>query len=195
MSNATYNQYLTKNTDHFAKVGWGSLASQVVRFEVLCEIGDIKSKRVLDVGCGLGALLRYLQAQYPSVEYSGVDINPNMIREALAMNPEGQFECLDILSKKCGYTDNNFDYVFLSGAFNLSANKQLNNVENLINKMFSLARYGVGVNFLSLYGNNLEPREFAVDPMDMFRICMGVTTKVAVRHDYLPHDFTIYLYK
>ena len=37
-------------------VGWGSVADQQLRFEMLCRNIDIKGKTVLDVGCGLGFL-------------------------------------------------------------------------------------------------------------------------------------------
>ena len=33
------------------------------------------------------------------------------------------------------------------------------------------------------------------DPSQVFRFCKSLSEWVVLRHDYLPHDFTIYMYK
>jgi len=35
-------------------VGWSSRSDQHLRFEVLCRGLDLRGKRILDIGCGLG---------------------------------------------------------------------------------------------------------------------------------------------
>jgi hypothetical protein len=40
-----------------------------------------------------------------------------------------------------------------------------------------------------------EPGEFYADPVEIVRFCRSLTPWVVLRHDYLAHDFTVYLYR
>lgn len=51
-----YDDLLARHDADHAKAGWGSAESQARRFEVFLDIGDLSGSRVLDVGCGRGAL-------------------------------------------------------------------------------------------------------------------------------------------
>ena len=64
-------------------VGWRDDASQNKRFEVMFEGSQARIHSLLDVGCGYGALVQYLEAHRPSwfrhVGYVGVDSNPSPV--------------------------------------------------------------------------------------------------------------------
>jgi len=45
----------------YESLNWESQISQYARFEVLLSIGEFEGKKLLDVGCGLGDLLKYIK--------------------------------------------------------------------------------------------------------------------------------------
>jgi ubiquinone/menaquinone biosynthesis C-methylase UbiE len=72
-----------------------------------------QARRVLDVGCGTGQLLRRARPCYPNAELAGVDLAGQMVATARAITPtklavryvHGRAECLP-------FTDDVFDLVF-----------------------------------------------------------------------------------
>ena len=72
-----------------------------------------QARRVLDVGCGTGQLLRHTRPCYPTAELVGVDLAGQMVATATTVTPtklairyvHGRAECLP-------FTDDVFDLVF-----------------------------------------------------------------------------------
>lgn len=190
-----YNKMLANGTNDFERVGWGSIESQEKRFHVLTEIGDLENTSVLDVGCGLGAYYDHINKIFSNIVYTGLDINPNMIQAARKRLPNIEFMHVDLVSDKHVLNNRKFDYVFLSGALNLSADRHGDMIKDLMRIMFSLANKGVAINFLSVFSDYLTPGEYYCNPADLLQIAFSLTKKVTLRHDYMSHDFTIYLYK
>jgi len=177
-------------------VGWGSVQSQETRFRVLAEIGLNPASSILDVGCGLGDLYGYLTKNFnvhPS--YLGIDITPAMIQAAQAKFPEGKFIVGDLLAP--GNVIPQVDFVLASGIFALLDidRDPYRIMRNLIAAMFRLCRIGVAFNSLSSWTPNPEPRKFFVDPVAALTMCREIAPWVTIRHDYMAHDFTIYLYR
>jgi ubiquinone/menaquinone biosynthesis C-methylase UbiE len=191
----TYNKMLSSGVDDAERVGWGSVDSQEKRFGVLTEIGDLDNGSILDVGCGLGAFVDYTHKAHLNLSYTGVDINLNMIEEAQKKHSDVEFIHTDITYDGHTLNDRRFDYVFLSGALNLSADKHHDTIEIIMKEMFVLANKGVAINFLSVFSDYLTPGEYYCNPVDILQIALSITKRVTLRHDYMPHDFTVYLYK
>lgn len=191
----TYNKMLSDGKEDFERVGWGSVESQQKRFLVLSEIADLSNSSILDVGCGLGAFYDYLLEIHPKVNYAGTDINHNMVIGALERHPDISFIHADIVTQSEKLKNKMFDYVFLSGALNLSEDKHEDIIGEVMRSMFSLANKGVGINFLSIFSDYFSPGEYYCNPEKILKLAFSITSKVALRHDYMPHDFTVYLYK
>jgi len=191
----TYNKMLSDGGNDAERVGWGSLDSQKQRFRVLIEIANLDNDTILDVGCGLGAYYEYIHNLYPNLLYTGIDINPNMVQEAKQRYSNVEFICTDITRDTHALSGRNFDYIFLSGALNLSEDKHQNTIEVILKEMFTLANKGVAANFLSIFSDYLTPGEFYCNPEDILKLALSITKKATLRHDYMAHDFTIYLYK
>jgi len=191
----TYNKMLNSGANDAERVGWGSVDSQKKRFRVLTEIGNLDNNSILDVGCGLGAYFDYIHEMHSNLLYTGIDINPNMIQEAQQRHSDIEFIHTNIIADTHALSGRKFDYVFLSGALNLSADKHNSTVESIMKEMFLLANKGVAINFLSVFSDYLTPGEYYCNPIDILQLAFSITKKVTLRHDYMPHDFTIYLYK
>ena len=191
-----YDKYILDNLNDFEKAGWGSFESQKKRFEVLSEIGDLNNSSILDIGCGTGAFYKYLNNIYQDIDYTGIDINENMVKIAMENFSGVTFFCTDILNKVENKIRNRkFDYVFLSGALNLSINSHEVIVNDMMRKMFDLSIKGVALNFLSIHADFFSAGECYSDPEKILSTALMIDRKVTLRHDYMPHDFTVYIFK
>ena len=71
------------------------------------HLGDLRGRRVLDVGCGKGRFARVLHEQEPAAEVWGLDISPEM----LSYVPEG------IHTRAGSMTELPFEDAFFDGAY------------------------------------------------------------------------------
>lgn len=97
---------------------------------------DLRSKPVLDVGCGTGALTSVISQKTTVI---GIDGSPNMIKEAQKLNPTLQFEIVDI-SHGLPYPDEAFEVVISS--FVLHGLSELQRL-SLLKEMKRVSRYKV----------------------------------------------------
>lgn len=170
---------------------WGSAGSQARRFEVLTAIGDLRGTTILDVGCGFSDLLTFLTSRGDRVRYTGVDLNPRTVDEARRRHPTAEFHAGDIVT--LDLAPRSFDYVISSGIFYLRQADPYAFMHEAAARMFALARRGVAFNTLSARGGPPAEGEFRADPDRVLSMCFEITPLVALRHDYFPHDFTVYL--
>lgn len=173
-------------------LGWKSREDQLLRFQVLADIGDLSDSVVCDVGCGFGDLQPYLSERFRNVQYVGVDLSEELLTVARSRYPALKFAVADILDESYQETA---DWHLLSGALSYKLEDNLAFTTRMLAKMFALSRRGVAANFLSTYVNYQHPRNYHHDPADVFRIAKGLTKRVALRHDYPLWEFTVYLYK
>ncbi|HKF49233.1 MAG TPA: class I SAM-dependent methyltransferase [Terracidiphilus sp.] len=195
---AEYQEYFI---ERFARYGddvrtfWGSRRSQEERFQVLCSIGDLTDKSVLDVGCGFGDLFGYLRDRGVKISsYRGFDCVDGVLEIARERYPEGQFENADLLSV-AGET--HADYVFASGVFFLASEDWGDYTFRMLHAMHSVANCGMAANFLSQYsGHTDDGTSYYADPAKVFTRCMQeISPIVDLRHSYRRNDFTVFVYK
>lgn len=183
-----YEKY---NTDIKA-LGW-TKESQQRRFEVLLEIGDTNNKSILDVGCGFGDFRKLLTTPF----YTGIDLVPEFIAEAKKHN-NGKFLVHSIDSYIKEYPFIAFDYVFASGIFFMKHRNWNRYVLDKITQMFKLCTKGIAINFISKYAPNKEGKKSLMhytDPSVVLNLAMKISNKVILKHNYLPNDFTLYIYR
>jgi SAM-dependent methyltransferase len=176
-------------------LGIGSRESQEVRFDVLTQIGDLQNASVLDVGCGFGDLRAFLKKKGIVVRYTGLDLQPAFIEEARRRHPGGEFFCADVERFDPPQPP---DYVLISGTFNVKFREDQEAwVFRILHRLFGLAQRGVGINMLSTYYDPGHYRDdmFYCHPERALAEAHAITRWVTLRHDYLPHDFTLYLYR
>ncbi len=175
-------------------VDWGSRASQEARFSVLATIGDLRGCKLLDVGCGQGDLLAWLELQGIDCDYRGIDLSPEMIALARRRFPKRSFEVANLLEQEPPFE--RCDYVLASGIFYLRREAPEEYLRSMIECMFAHCTRGVAFNSLSAWGEELAfDDEFRADPYLTLVTASSITERLALRHDYHPRDFTIFMHR
>lgn len=172
-------------------LGWYSRHTQFKRFAVLCEIGALSRCRILDVGCGLGDLYGYLRGEGIKIDYTGYDLLPEMVERAKRRYPEARFLVRDVLEE---WDEEPFDYILSSGAFNIDFGSNASAIQQLLRIMIQHSRRGVAINFLSTRDTAQDPIFYHYDPQVWLNYSRTLCSRVELREDYLPNDFTLYLY-
>jgi SAM-dependent methyltransferase len=167
---------------------------QDARFKAKFEIGNLHNTKILDVGCGFGNMLDYLQAWNINTQYTGIDICSELLETAKKRHPGADFRLLNILEED---VQERWDWVFLVGALNDQPKSEdwWDYVQEMIKRMFDLCTKGVAVDFLSSYVDYQKENAFHASPEKVFAFAKSLTKRVALRHDYMAYEFTVYLYK
>lgn len=188
---------------------WSNREIQHIRFKKLMEILpslevlSAKQWSLLDVGCGFADLYDFLQDLDYAPNYSGLDISQDMVNAANAMHKHievNQGELVDF-----NYSENQFDYVFLSGALNevveteLEGNAQQQGAyaKSVIFEMYRICKQGVAFNLLDKRHSWVASRTDlqAFTPVEIVGFCKGFASQVRLVEGYLENDFTVHLYK
>jgi SAM-dependent methyltransferase len=190
---AEYYDQLVQRYGHDPRAcDYGKPESQQVKFKVLSEVGSIRGRTILDIGCGFADFAVYLSAQFPGVHYSGIDLCASMIERAQRQHPELDLKIGNILEASPGA---HFDFVTANGIFYLLGDDAWLTMKSLIERMYSLANLAVAFNSLSSWASGQEKGEFYADPLQTVEYCRTLTPWVVLRHDYHPRDFTVYMYR
>ncbi len=189
LNKSVYLECLSKNGDSHLSLNWGSKDSQDKRFKALIDVAqNIFVSNILDVGCGLGHFLDFLLTKGFHGNYTGSDILEEMIAMAKIRHTNSMFEVKNLSS----YSSHSYDYVFMSGIFTLADEKIF---KEMVSMAFDVCAKGLAFNSLSTWAPQKEDNEFYADPLKTLEFCSKLTPKVVLKHEYLPHDFTIYMYK
>jgi SAM-dependent methyltransferase len=177
---------------------WTSNDSQQRRFRVLADVGDLTTAKVLDLGCGTGALLDHLIVEHGFAgEYVGIDLAQAAVELARARHPEARFERRNVLETGVG---ERFDYVLLSGVFNNLLSDNWAFLRALSTTLFAATRQALAFNLLSTYVDYQDEGLWYADPGAVFDFCKTeLSTAVTLRHDYevkpgvVPFEYTVYV--
>jgi SAM-dependent methyltransferase len=171
---------------------YGRPESQAKKFRVLGEVLDLDGKTLLDVGCGFADFATYLQSGSAKVRYTGIDLSARMIVEARRLHPDLDLRVGNILD--AGHEER-YDVVSANGVFYLLGENAPELMRRLISKMWELAKVAVAFNSLSTWAPDATAGEFYADPLETVSFCKALTPWIALRHDYHPRDFTVYMFR
>lgn len=194
-----HNQMADKNGLN-VKALWGSKESQEKRFEILEKLFLTKSNfSVIDYGCGLAHFYEYLLAKgYSNIKYFGVDINERFVNEVnlkcsnIEIIHGGAEKVQEILLRE------EIDYVISSGIYNLgdSENKVQSVFLDNYSNFYKSIKVGCGINFLSYLSSKKDNQSIYHNPYTLLETCeKHISKNIVYFHNYLPHDFTILIYK
>ena len=105
-------------------------------------------------------------------------------------HPDMRFEHCDILAEPDRFKA---DYVMSSGIFHLGDAPLM---QRVLAAMFGACKKGVAFNTLSSWDESgSQKRFFCADQLETLAFCRTLTPHILMRHDYLPHDFTVFLFR
>lgn len=162
-----------------------------IKFKMMTEIGELNNSKILDVGCGWGDFLTYLNNKGINTKYTGVDINPKFIEICKSEHKKANFFERDIEKEK--FEEDKFDYVFAVGITSLM--ESYDSVKKLIIEMLKISKKGIAINFMSTYVDFQKKESTHFSPEKIFSIAKKLSKRVVIRHDYLPFEFFLYIYK
>ena len=175
---------------NYKALSWSSERSKDIRLEVLCGVGDMEGRSLVDVGCGFGDLYGFLQERYGRFTYTGIDINPAIIEAAQKKYPGVDFEVADFGE----FAGEGYDYVFASGALSFKVPDYKKLYFGYIKKMFALSRVAAAFNMLDKK-HHIDDDLFATYTVpEVYEFCSALSGKIIIRQDYLKRDFTFYLF-
>ena len=186
-----YNERYAKYGLDPRSLGWLK-GRQKIRFKILAEIGNLDGCSILDIGCGFGDFYQYLvDDKSYEIDYYGVDLNNTFIQIAEKNHPKVRFDQINFMSLS---NLNKYDYVIASGIFEYKFPDQEKIISQCLKQMYELSIKGVSVNFLSSYVDFETEEAYHANPEYIFTISKKLTKRVVLRHDYLPYEFTTYMY-
>jgi SAM-dependent methyltransferase len=192
-----YSRLAREHGDSPRAAQWSSVETQEARMAVLAEIGDLRTAKVLDFGCGTGHLLSVLRGRGFAGEYVGYDLSAEMIAIARKKYPDARFEARDVLA--AGMPER-FDYVLASGVFNNGFADGWKLLTTLLPVLHAACDRGLAFNALSTYVDFFDDGLYYADPERVFRFCKEhLSPLVVLRHDYQvkpeapPFEFTVYV--
>lgn len=170
-------------------LGWRTPDSQRLRFEVLCQVGDMSGCKVLDLGCGHGDLKPFLDERFAEVNYLGVDYMPEFIDEAARRYgrlPRTAFMHADMLNAVLPEAG----YVLASGAMSYRSSNALYPY-NFIRQMWEAATRGVAFNLLDASVFKADHVLCGQDPEAILAFCRTLDPRADIVTGYVADDFTV----
>lgn len=186
-----YNDLVEDHGHHFRACDYGRSESQILKFEVLSQVANLDDKTILDVGCGFCDYSDYLKKIYSNVDYHGIDISGKMVQKAKQLHPDLNISLSNIIDVQ----NHAYDVVSANGIFYLLEEDAWGTMKQLVATMFDVAKEAIAFNTLSIKAVDKEAGEFYADPAAVIDFCQTLTPYILLRHDYLQHDFTVYMYK
>jgi ubiquinone/menaquinone biosynthesis C-methylase UbiE len=96
------------------------------------HLGDLRGKRVLDVGCGKGRFARIFREREPEAEFWGLDISPEMLRFV----PQG------IHTRAGSMTELPFDDGYFDGAYATESLEHAVEIERAVSEICRVVKPG-----------------------------------------------------
>jgi len=177
-------------------LGWGESGRQQLRFEILSSYWDLTGKRILDLGAGFGDLFQFLKDK-DIEDYFGIELTPALVEEGRTKyhsDPRFHLSVGDV-SDLASYPE--CDIAIISGLFNfkLESGNNYTFIEQTLRAAFARSTSGCAANFITDRVDYTEELIFNANPETILKIALGITKSIAMRFDYMPFEFSLFLNK
>lgn len=166
--------------------------AQKMRFENFVIHHDLEGASVLDVGCGVGDFYDHLRARPQRIDYLGVDLSEKMIARSRERFPQARFEVRNILE---GGAVPEFDYTVAFAIHNVRVPNGETILRDVTRRQFELCRRAAHVSLLTDRFPGFAPHIQPWRAEEILSLALEITPYVVLRHDYLPNDFSVTLYR
>ncbi|MBY0493504.1 MAG: class I SAM-dependent methyltransferase [Cyanobacteria bacterium] len=163
---------------------------QRLRFESFLRSHDLRGRSVLDIGCGVGDFLERLTAHGADSGYQGIDLSPEMIQRARERFPNGAFEVGEAAT-----IGRRYDYTVAFAIHNVKVEGGRQILERSLRDQFAIADVAAHISLLTDRYAGFAPHIQAWRAEELLTLALSITPYVALRHDYLPNDFSVTLYR
>lgn len=187
-----YNSLTKKYGYDVKSLHWPTKDRQEMAFKAIAETVNLCNTSILDVGCGFGDFYFFLKKNGVKVNYTGIDVSDKIIEIGKRKHPSIS-NCLKIMDVK-DIVDR-YDYVVISGTFNLKIDDNWEFIKSTLKKVFDLCNKGVVFNLISTYVDYQENHLFYVNPCDIFEYCKTLTKWINIKYDYNDYEYTISIFK
>ena len=126
---------------------WENRRVQELRFDILLRCGVKAGDSVLDVGCGFADLYHYMENRGLDVDYTGIDLSPDMIDAATMRAPDLKLYAGDMFD--FNPPEQAYDWVLLSGALNEPLQDDGAYVQAMLPRLYAACRKGMAFNLLN----------------------------------------------
>jgi SAM-dependent methyltransferase len=172
-------------------LGW-TKGRHNLRYEILLAGWPAETRSVLDVGCGFGDLAQYCRSSgRGDWRYTGIDIVPALIEEGRTRYPDTDLRLHDMDTE--GLPDG-YDVIVASGVFSFRLKDNMAFVERAFERFAKSAKVGFAANFMSPVADIRYETLFYPHPGEIFDLARRHSRRVAVRHDYMPFEYTVQVY-
>ena len=188
-----YRELVLKHGDSVESCQYSDQMSQHERFSQMIQVGDLNGAKILDLGCGIGDLYKFLIEKKISMDYTGIDIVEEMIEIAQKKYDNIKFKTLNILEEEL---NEKYDYVIMNGIFNNNFGDVDSYMKKLLTKSFDLCNKGIAFNFVSTYVNFKVDKMAYHSPEEIFEFCVkNLSRKTNLAHHYFKCDVACYVYR
>ena len=186
--NKKYTTNFDIHGDSPASVGWSS-GKMNERFDLLFKgLRDYHS--ILDIGCGLGYLFKYLNNNNNNkdIQYSGTEINPAFYDFCKKSYKNCNFYLQKDLTPSI---DKKFDVVVMCGLLNTNIDNSTLPYDKIIDAAFKLSRKYITFNFLS------KDVDFQDDHLNysslgaIVEYCESRSKEIIIKKSSLLHEVTL----
>ena len=189
-----YEKLLEKYGYSIKSLDYRSETSQKTRFDIITQVGINDDCSLLDVGCGFGDYFNYLkQRGIKNVKYNGIDLTDKIVNVAKEKNPLANVVQGNVLDLP---DDKKFDYVVSLGFNGVKTENNWKTLTKGLDKMWKLCNIGIAFNAVSTFATVQDNLIYFTSPTKVIDYIMNnLTYKIVFKHDYMPHDFTVFAYK
>ncbi len=196
-----YYAELSGHPSRARQAGWRGRADQVLRFAVCAQALPLTEVRsVLDVGCGLGDFAPFLRQLGFHGRYLGVDVLPEMVRQAVASHPGEEYICAD-LSSSPEVAVGPWDLVVACGTLALRVPKHEDYVRRTLAAVWRRTLGAMVVVVPAARGQQYTPTGEDIGELVHYRLAalrallMPFSSSLVMREDFLTTDVAAYAYR
>lgn len=190
-----YNMVADKYGTSSRAVLWDDPQTQYFRFSELLKYLNMNdsNKTLLDIGCGNGELYKFLNFQGFRGNYVGYDINDKLLAQACGRFADIDVQKRDIMSEEI---ERRFDYVVLSGLFNVNVGQSTAWVYDFLKKMYALCDGIMVFNMISTHVTFRDEGMFYLNPAEALSFCIeNLSKRTTLAHHNLPYNYTVTVFR